>query len=147
MNLEQSAASNLRLFLERLQLLVNRRSFAGIPRLRPASGGGSRLRGRDLSKAGGVGGSLPKQPVSQGNRQMRRVLNQVANAAVKTNGSVFQAVYRRLLPRIGHCKAIWAVANRLCRLTWKILHKGVSFEEREFRLDPRATRKRAVRLL
>ena len=78
---------------------------------------------------------------------MRRVLNQVANAAVKINGSVFQAVYRRLLPRIGHCKAIWAVANPLCRLTWKILHEGVSFEEREFRLDPRATRKRAVRLL
>jgi transposase len=31
-----------------------------------------------------------------GNRQMRRVLNQAANAAVKTKGSIFELVYRRL---------------------------------------------------
>jgi transposase len=34
-----------------------------------------------------------------GNRQMRRVLNQAANAAVKTKGSIFELVYRRLVPR------------------------------------------------
>jgi len=33
-----------------------------------------------------------------GNRQMRRVLNQAANAAVKTKGSIFEMVYRRLVP-------------------------------------------------
>ena len=65
----------------------------------------------------------------KGNRVMRRVLNQVANAAVKAKGSIFQSFYRRLLPRLGHNKAIWAVAHRLCRLTWKILHQQVEYIE------------------
>jgi hypothetical protein len=30
----------------------------------------------------------------QGNRQMRRILNQAANAAVKATGSIFAIVYR-----------------------------------------------------
>jgi len=50
----------------------------------------------------------------KGNRQMRRLLNQAANAAVKAKGSVFQDLYRRLVPRLGHPKAIWAVAHKLC---------------------------------
>lgn len=66
----------------------------------------------------------------KGNRQMRRLLNQAANAAVKTKGSIFELVYRRLVPRLGHAKAIGAIAHRLCRLIWKILHDGVSYEER-----------------
>jgi transposase len=40
----------------------------------------------------------------KGNRQMRRLLNQAANAAVKTKGSIFELVYRRLVPRLGHAK-------------------------------------------
>ena len=66
----------------------------------------------------------------KGNRQMRRLLNQAANAAVKTKGSLFQLVYRRLVPRLGHAQAIGAIAHRLCRLIWKILHQGVRYEER-----------------
>ena len=60
-----------------------------------------------------------------GNRQMRRLLNQAANAAVKTKGSIFELVYRRLVVRLGHAQAIGAIAHRLCRLVWKILHDGV----------------------
>jgi hypothetical protein len=45
--------------------------------------------------------------------------------AVKSKGSVFEATYRKLVVRLGHKKAIWAIAHRLCRLTWKILHQGV----------------------
>ena len=57
-----------------------------------------------------------------------------AHAAVAKKGSHFQAVFRRLLPRLGYQSAIWAVAHRLCRLVWKILHEGVRFIEqgREF---------------
>ena len=40
----------------------------------------------------------------KGNRQMRRILNQAANAAVKRKGSIFEIVYRRLVPRLGHNK-------------------------------------------
>ena len=43
-----------------------------------------------------------------GNRQMRRLLYVAANAAVKTKGGLFQLVYRRLVPRLGHAQAIGA---------------------------------------
>jgi hypothetical protein len=39
---------------------------------------------------------------------MRRVLAHVANAAVNSKGSVFQNLYRKRVPRLGHNKAIWA---------------------------------------
>ena len=77
----------------------------------------------------------------QGNRPMRRILNQAANAAAKTKGSVFQLLYRRLVVRLGHAQAIWAVAHRLCRLIWKILRQGVDYDER----GPEVTRERSQR--
>jgi hypothetical protein len=33
---------------------------------------------------------------------MRRILNQAANAAVKVKGSIFEIAYRRSVPRLGH---------------------------------------------
>jgi len=66
----------------------------------------------------------------KGNRFMRRLLNQAANAAVKVKGSIFEIVFRRLLPRLGYQQAIWAIAHRLCRLIWKILNQGVRYDER-----------------
>ena len=72
---------------------------------------------------------------------MRRLLNQAANAAVKTKGSIFELVYRRLVVRLGHAQAIGAIAHRLCRLIWKILHDGVAYEER----GPAVTKQRAQR--
>jgi Transposase IS116/IS110/IS902 family len=47
----------------------------------------------------------------KGNRQMRRVLNQAANAAVKAKGTIFAIVYRRLGARLGHAQAIGAIAH------------------------------------
>ena len=76
-----------------------------------------------------------------GNRQMRRLLNQAANAAVKTKGSIFEVVYRRLVIRLGHAQAIGAIAHRLCRLIWKILHDGITYDER----GPAVTKHRAQR--
>jgi len=80
--------------------------------------------GREESAAVSKNNRSPK-----GNQVMRRVLNQVAHAAVKTKGSIFQALNRRLVTRLGHNKAIWAIAHRLCRLTWKILHPGARYTE------------------
>src|SRR6266487_1578247 len=74
-----------------------------------------------------------------GNRQMRRLLNQAAHAAVKAKGSIFELVYRRLVVRLGHAQAIGAIAHRLCRLVWKILHDGVTYEEH----GPAVTKHRA----
>ena len=76
-----------------------------------------------------------------GNRQMRRLLNQAANAAVKAKGSLFQLVYQRLVVRLGHAQAIGAIAHRLCRVIWKILHDGVTYDER----GPAVTKHRAQR--
>jgi hypothetical protein len=36
----------------------------------------------------------------KGNRNMRRILNQAANAAVKSKGTIFEIVYRRIAPRL-----------------------------------------------
>src|SRR6266478_5342991 len=66
----------------------------------------------------------------KGNRHMRRLLNQAANAAARTKGSIFEIVYRRSVPRLGHNQAIGAIAHRQCRLIWLILHQGVRYEER-----------------
>lgn len=70
--------------------------------------------------------SSPRSP--KGNRHMRRLLNQAANAAAKRKGSIFEIVYRRLVPRLGHNKTIGAIAHRICQLIWMILNKGVRYE-------------------
>lgn len=62
-------------------------------------------------------------------------------------GSYFQGVFRRLLPRLGYQSAIWAIAHRLWRLAWKILHEGVRFIERDCEADPRAKKQRAQMLV
>lgn len=82
-----------------------------------------------------------------GNRQMRRLLYLAANAAVKTKGSIFQLVYRRLVPRLGHAQAIGAIGHRLCRLIWKILHDGVRYEERGPEVSRVRTQRRAAQMI
>jgi transposase len=84
---------------------------------------------------------------AKGNRYLRRILNQCAHAAVKTKGSHFQAVFRRLLPRLGYKGAIWAVAHRLCRLVWKILHERVRYVEQGSEPNPRAKQQRVRAML
>jgi transposase len=83
----------------------------------------------------------------KGNRAMRRLLNQAANGAVNTKGSALQALYRRLVPRLGHKKAIWAVAHRICLLTWKILRQGVEYVEYGAARDPKALHRRTTKLI
>jgi len=83
----------------------------------------------------------------KGNRQMRRVLNQAANAAVKRKGSIFEIVYRRLVLRLGHYKTIGAIAHRICQLIWIILHKGVRYEERGPAVCEKSKRARTLRMI
>jgi transposase len=82
----------------------------------------------------------------KGNRMMRHVLTQAAHAAARTRGSRFQLLYRRWVPRLGHNKALWAIAHRLCRLVWKILHEGVAYIEHGSVPDPKALQRRLRRL-
>jgi hypothetical protein len=83
---------------------------------------------------------------AKGNKYLRRVLNQAADAAVARKGSYFQAVFRRLLPRLGYKSAIWAIAHRLCRVVWKILHERVRFIEQGREVGPREKKQRAQML-
>jgi len=83
----------------------------------------------------------------KGNRHMRRILNQAANAAVKYKGSIFQLLYRRYVPRLGHNQTIGAIAHRLCQLVWKILNRGVRYEERGPTVSQRSRYQRASRMI
>ena len=83
----------------------------------------------------------------KGNRNMRRVLNQAANAAAKAKGSIFEIVYRRLVPRLGHNQTIGAIAHRQCRLIWLILHQGVRYEERGPTVNKRSKQQRTTRMI
>jgi len=83
----------------------------------------------------------------KGNRHMRRVLNQTANAAVKTKGSIFEIVYRRTVPRLGHQQTIGAIAHRQCRLIWLILHQGVRYEERGPAVTKHSKQRRTAKMI
>jgi len=65
------------------------------------------------------------------------VLNQAAHAAAMSKGTHFQAVFRRLLPRLGYKSAVWAIAHRLCRLVSKILHEGIRYIEQGIESEPK----------
>ena len=80
---------------------------------------------------------------AKGNKYLRRILTEVAQAAVKAKGSHYQIVFRRLLPRLGYKQALWAVVHRMCRLVWKILHDGVRYVEQGLDRDPKAVQQRA----
>jgi hypothetical protein len=76
---------------------------------------------------------------------MRRILNQCANAAVKSKGSIFEILYRRLVLRLGH--KIGAIAHRLSQLIWIILHKRVRYEERGPAVSEKSRRVRTARMI
>jgi len=82
----------------------------------------------------------------KGNKFLRRILTQAAQAAVKKKDGHFQNVFRRLMPRLGYNGAIWAIAHRLCRLVWKILHDGVRYIEQGSETNPKAKKRRAQKL-
>ncbi|MGC2828291.1 MAG: IS110 family transposase [Candidatus Acidiferrum sp.] len=83
----------------------------------------------------------------KGNRHMRRLLNQAANAAVKVKGSIFEIIYRRCVPRLGHNQAIGVIAHRQCRLIWLILHQATSYEERGPAVTQQSKYKRTWRMI
>jgi transposase len=83
----------------------------------------------------------------KGNRHMRRLLNQAANAAARSKGTVFEIVYRRSVPRLGHNQTIGAIAHRQCRLIWLILHEGIRYEERGLAVSKRAKQLRTWKMI
>ena len=66
----------------------------------------------------------------KGNRYLRRLLSQVAWAAIHTKDTFFASLFRRLKPRIEPRGAAWAVAHRMARLIWRMLHDGIDYQEK-----------------
>lgn len=83
----------------------------------------------------------------KGNRNMRRILNQAAHAAVKAKGSIFELLFQRFRRALSYKEAIWAIAHRLCRLIWVILSRKVRYQERGPAVSATSTRLRASRMM
>ena len=83
----------------------------------------------------------------KGNRTLRRILNQAAHAAIRVKGSIFEMTFRRLVPRLGYQKTVWAIAHRICRLIWKILHQGVRYQERGPSVSAKSKNARIIRMI
>ena len=79
--------------------------------------------------------------------QMAHDDQQVANAATTAEGAIFAITYLCLVPRLGHAQAIGAIAHRLCRLIWKILHQGLRYEERGPAVSEEAKQARARKMI
>ena len=66
---------------------------------------------------------------------------------MKTKGSIFELLYQRFVGRLGIAQAIGAIAHRLCRLVWKILHSGATCEERGPVVSQARAQRRAAKIL
>ncbi len=51
------------------------------------------------------------------------------------------------MPKLGYQAAIWAIAHKLGRLVWKILHDGVHYIERGEESNPTVQRRRANKMV
>ena len=83
----------------------------------------------------------------KGNRNMKRILNQCANAAVKVKGSIFELLYHRWIVRLGHKRTIGAIAHKLSNIIWLILHRGVRYEERGPAVSQKARQARTTKMI
>ena len=155
--LDQQMADLLAAHHDAVQRLAEVPGSASIPRSRSSRRSARprrRFPHRSISRPGwGLPGNEESAGVNyshrcpKGNRQMRRVLNQAANAAVKAKGTIFAVVYRRIVPRLGHAQAIGAITHRLCRLIWKILHERIRYEERGPAVSTEAKKVRARKMI
>jgi transposase len=67
---------------------------------------------------------------AKGNRYLRRVLCQIAWAAVHSKGTFFKQLFNRLKPKIEAKGAVWAVAHRIAKVIWLMLAHEVDYIEK-----------------
>jgi len=85
---------------------------------------------------------------AKGNRYLRRLLCQIAWAAIHTKNTFFGALFVRLKPRLESKRANWAVAHRIGLVIWLVLHEEVEYQERGATpLSPQTLKKKLQRLL
>jgi hypothetical protein len=75
-------------------------------------------------------------------------LCQIAWAAVRTKDAFFAGLFARLLPKVEGKGAAWAVAHRVAKVIWLLLHNGVEYQEKgPAPANPRLLARKMRRLL
>lgn len=67
---------------------------------------------------------------AKGNRYLRHVLCEIAWPAIHAKDTFFSGLFHRLKPKISGKGAAWAVAHRIGKVVWLILHEQVEYEEK-----------------
>jgi transposase len=65
----------------------------------------------------------------KGNRWLRQALIEAASAASRSKGTYLGAYYQRLRKRMGHKKAIVALAHRILVIIYHLLHEQQPYRE------------------
>ena len=66
---------------------------------------------------------------SKGNRWLRQALIEAANAAARSKGTFLGAYYQRLRKRMGHKKALVALAHRILIIIYPLLKGQQAYRE------------------
>jgi transposase len=75
------------------------------------------------------GGKRLSSATTKGNVWLRRILGEVAWAAIRKHDSIFRARYYRLKPRLGAQQALVAIMHQLLKLIYHILKTGELYRE------------------
>lgn len=84
---------------------------------------------------------------AKGNRYLRRLLMQTAWGAIHTNKTFYAGLFQRLKPKIKAKGAAWAVAHRMAKVIWLVLHEEVEYQEKGPALPNQRTLTRKLRTL
>jgi transposase len=105
-----------------------------------------------LSSWGGVcpgnnesAGRHKSRHTTHGNPWFRATLTQCAWSASRTKGSAFQAKYESLKPKIGHKRALVAVAHLLTHAIYYVLSRGEEYRETKAKELNEIQRQRIIR--
>jgi transposase len=81
----------------------------------------------------------------KGNRWLRQALIEVANAAARSKDTYLGAYYQRLRKRMGHKKAIVALAHRILVIIYHLLKEHQPYREQgPDHVDEKAAKRRAL---
>jgi transposase len=83
----------------------------------------------------------------KGSRWLRRILTEVANAAIKTKGCYFQAKYRNLVVRRGHKRSVVAIGHNIIRIIFYMIRDKEVYRDRVVDYNEMVVRKNAPRWL
>jgi transposase len=81
----------------------------------------------------------------KGSRWLRRILTEVANAAVKTKGCYFHAKYRNLCVRRGHKRSVVAIGHNIIRIIFYMIKNKEVYRDRIVNYNEMVAKRNAPR--